>query len=225
MLDRLEARFILQKTVEIPIPGMDTLSLCVDDKNLKLEKCSGCKKAYKCTVNARRCEASHPTTGKAAKRVVVSSSVPVDSTAVAEFWDAMPREERLVLIGDSWEPNTDEFAAARGGLLLATIDYICEGTHLLRLVKKPGFTSGMMMTREDQVANQVHAFSEKMVKAYTDSQEKQLLALLEDEQHAKAEVEKKKEAKRYAKYLKRLEHQIFNAPSTTFSWWEDDDEH
>jgi hypothetical protein len=223
MLERLEAKYVLaSSTIEVPIPGMDALSLCIDDKNLKLEKCSFCKTPYKCTVNARRCEASHPlkTKGKG-KRVVV---VPVDSTGIADFWDHMSREERLELVGDYWVPHTDTFVKTDGKILVATIDMVCESTHHLRLLRPPAFTGDMMMTEDDQIAKQMHTFSDKMIKAYTISQEKQLLALLEDERREKTEGEKKKEAKRYQKYLKRLEHQIFNRPSTTFSWWEEEED-
>lgn len=226
MLERLEAKYATSLSIEVPIPGMSCIVLCVDDKNSKLERCAVCKTSYKCTVNARRCEVSHPLMGKAkakAKRVMVPSSMPIDSAGMAEFWDNLPMKERLDFVGDSWEPNTNAFVETDGKLLVATIDMICEGTHLLFELRKPGFMSEMMLTADDQIAKRVHTFAGELITAYTASQEKKLLDLLDVEKKEKDEDQKKREARKYGKYLKRLEQDIFkNKPSTTVAWWEDE---
>ena len=214
MVDYLEAQFALNKSLEISIPCMGSLKVCVDTYYLKMERCQGCETAYRSVVNAYQCEASHAARGK------TQSTIPLDVCKVAQYWDTLSQEDRRVLLDDG-DIDVNSFIGASGQKIVELIDAACESTHLLYLLREPKSVSNKMMTNFDYVAKKIHAFTDRMIKAYTASQERQLLELLEAEEAQKI----RKKEKKYDKHLKRLENKIFHRSSTlvtTAFWWEDE---
>lgn len=220
VIGHLKECYALHSSIAVPVPGICSMLICVDANEAKVERCVHCKTTYRCTVNARRCEASHPKKGGGGKKRQAKSTckLPLNGTLLAHYWDSLSREQRLALVQDCVF-NEEKFADTNGTSIVELLDKACERTHLLCLLTKPPFISGMMTTEYDAMAEKMHSLAERLIKAYTAYHEQQLLALLETEKSTQ-------DAKNYDKYLKQLERKIFHKTSPLFispvHWWEDD---